>query len=128
MLNRKGWSYKPDKIMQPHSSSATICVDGMRVPAHASALHNLGKIIALHCPREQRIDRSNRSRDIDQLDIDARIREEERESRNGNPFELSTLTVMEMADYQVDSTRPLGAVLHSVDDIVEPLLDSHFGT
>ena len=100
-----------------------VCVDGIRVPAHAERLHRYGKIIALHCPPAIRFERaSQRKGQLDKASYQDFLLDEELESRNPDPFVQGTLTVMEMADYNIDSSQALPQVLDTLDTIVVPLL------
>ncbi len=100
-----------------------VCVDGIRVPAHAERLHWYGKIIALHCPPVIRFERANqRKGELDKASYEDFLGDEELESRNPDEFVQGTLTVMEMADYDIDSSQPLPQVLDKLDAFIIPLL------
>lgn len=111
----------PDEILE--TSSDLVCVDGMRVPAHVERLRSYGsKIIALHCPLQIRFQRAiGRSSGLDKTSYEEFLFDEELESRNSDPFVQGTLTVMEMADYHIDSSQALPQVLQSIDGIVAQL-------
>lgn len=102
------------------TASDLICVDGIRVPAHVKKLQSDGsKVIALHCPPQIRFARaSQRQGELDKANYQDFLYDESLEARNPDPFVQSTLTVMEMADYHVDSSRPLTEVLKEVDRLL----------
>ncbi len=103
--------------------SDLVCVDGIRVPAHAERLRSYGsKIVALHCPPQIRFERAiQRKSALDKTSYEDFLSDEELELRNADPYVQGTLTVMEMADYHIDSSRPLTQVQQSVDAIVAQL-------
>ena len=106
--------------------SELICVDGMRVPAHAARLRSKARsmIIALNCPARVRFDRSLlRARGIDSPNYEEFLLDEEQDFYNQDPFVQSTGTVMEMADHQVNSSVPLIQVFQTVDAFVEPFVE-----
>ncbi len=122
LLSELGQYAIPDKIVG--TPSDLVCVDGMRVPAHAEKLRSYGStIIALHCPSDVRFERARQRRaELDKSVYEDFLRDEELEYRNPDPFVQSTLTVMEMADYHIDSSQSVPQVLLAIDRIVLPLI------
>lgn len=110
------------------TSADLVCVDGIRVPAHSTRLRSRfgSKILALHCPPEIRFDRNQqRSRATEKgISFSEFLAEERQEDRSDDPFVQATLTVMEMADFTVDSSRNKDKMFHDIAAIVEPLLTS----
>ena len=108
------------------TSSDLVCVDGIRVPAHAERLRSYGsKIVALDCPSQIRFERATqRNSELDKTSYEDFLCDEELEARNSDPFVQGTLTVMEMADYRIDSSQPLPQVQQTVDGIVAQLVQS----
>ncbi len=104
--------------------SDRICVDGIRVPGHARPLQEYGIIVAIDCPQDIRYTRAiQRARGLDRLTFDEFLEDEAREARSEDPFSASTLTVMEMADYRIDGSRPLDVVKKDFDPIVAEILE-----
>lgn len=98
-----------------------ISVDGIRVPAHVERLRQHGPVIALHCPPEVRYERIlARGRELDQPSYTDFLKAEGQQNRSPDPFEISTLTAMEGADYHVDSSQPLDRVKIELSNIIEP--------
>ncbi len=105
--------------------AALVCVDGMRVPAYADKLPEYGysRTLALQCPDIVRFARSLLREDpLDKLFLEDFLHDEEQEARSTDPFAQSTLTVMEAADYTINSFRPRNEVNREVSAIVEPLI------
>jgi dephospho-CoA kinase len=121
LLEERGAYAIPQQIIEMPTDK--LCVDGMRVPANAQRLREYGSIIvALECPAEIRFERSTeRKRDIDKTSFEAFIQDEESENRSPDPFVQSTLTVIEMADYRIDSSQPPERVFEEIDYIVSTL-------
>lgn len=108
------------------SPSDLICVDGIRVPAHSIKLRNNfdSKIFALHCPSGVRFVRNQvRNRATEEgLSYAEFLAEERQENRSNDPFVQVTLTVMEMADFNIDSSGTKEEMLRDIATCVEPLL------
>lgn len=101
-----------------------IAVDGIRVPAHVKPLHNYGPVIALHCPQNIRFDRTlARKGPLDRNRLEDFVAEEEWESEQTDDYVQNTVTVMDMADYHIDSSRPFTDVIGDINQIVLPLLN-----
>lgn len=119
LLAERGKAAITDIIMD--HPSERVCVDGIRVPAYSSRLRELcgSKIMALYCPPELRFVRAcERGDSLDKQTFEAFLHDEAQEARSLDPYVQSTLTVMEMADYRIDASQPLPAVLEAVDRIV----------
>jgi cytidylate kinase len=106
------------------SRSRRVVVDGLRVPAYVKRLSEYGGVnIALNASPEQRYGRAMlRHNGIDKPSYEKFLRDEAQEYRSQDPYASSTLTVMEVADYQVDATRPLDVVASEVVAIVDTLI------
>ena len=106
-----------------NTPSSRISVDGIRVPAHVERLRQYGLVIALRCPPEIRFQRSlERRSPLDKTTYEEFIADEMEEARNEDPYVQSTLTVMDSADYNVDSSRPFNEVVQEVDKIIAPYI------
>ena len=107
--------------------SERVCVDGMRVPGHAENIRSAapGILLGLDCRLEDRFERSkSRQSPLDKPNIEEFLADEQAEYRSLDPYEISTLTVMEMADYRLRTDKSLQQVCADVDEIVVPLLNT----
>jgi dephospho-CoA kinase len=123
MLYELGLSVITEAIA--NTPSDLIIVDGIRVPLLSDDLRlkHGAKVVALDCPPEIRYERiRRRGRKIDKLSFEDFLADEEAESFSTDPFEASTLTVIETADYHIDSSKPFPRVVTEVDDIVVSFL------
>ena len=102
-----------------------ICVDGNRVPADVERLRGVGaKLIALDCPAKIRFERAKKLQSpLDRLTPEEFIADDKAESSSQDPEYPNLRAVMAMADYRVDSSRPLSQVVEDINKIVLPLLN-----
>ena len=121
LIRQLGKHAIPDEIIGLPAS--LVCVDGIRVPAHAARMRGFGPIVSLECPPRLRFERAlSRTGTLDKPVFEDFVRDDIEESRSDDPYVQSTHTVMEMADYRVDSSVPFDAVAQELDEIIRPHL------
>ena len=112
-----------DKIVEQmlDSTDGNLCVDGERLPQHIMRLRKHGAVvIALWCPIQTRYERAmERADERDKVTFEEFKADEASEYQSTEPPGISTLTVMQMADYHLDGSKEPRVVQAAVEDIVE---------
>lgn len=123
MIETYGPDYVVDIIVGVPSD--LVCIDGERIVRHIEELRRkVGvKVLALWCPQEIRYARSlSRGADRDKTSLRAFAQDEAQEYQSPEPPYASVMTVMQMADYHLDASKPQTELHASADKIVEQLL------
>lgn len=107
--------------------SSRVIVDGERIPRHIEALREavgMGVVsFALWCPLEIRYQRSLKRREArDKPTLEEFARDEAREYQSTEPPYTSVLTVMQMADYFIDTSGSEAETIQAVEEVAKPLI------
>ncbi len=122
MLAVRGEDFIVDTVLA--SSSQRICIDGERIPSQIEKYREHGAIVlALWCPIDIRHARATtRLEQRDKVSFKDFAADEAREYQSNEPPYASVMTVMQTADYHIDSSLPFPDVTAKVDKIVESFL------
>jgi len=119
----------PDAMIQPvlHSSADKICIDGLRAPSSTKKLQEIyGAVcIILDCPIEKRFANvqkdPHRSGHRSQATLEQFQADELPDYHNDDPNLPSMDGIVAIADYRVNSNRPLKEVCQEIDKIIAGL-------